>query len=458
MLDTLLRRKQESEQQPGDSASNDRYLEDRKAIRSWIVENPQLVRLADPQDRQHAAQLLETAQVIRDPEDKPDVPGFRYDPSRAITGSLGGEKHVLGRRRYIAFPDEVIGEGGMGRVIRGLDPLFGREVAIKQINPRALERNSGSCLAFVKEARLTANINSPLVPKIFSISWQEFDDGEQVPVIVMERVPESYRSLDKALLEMRIHRKEEVPRLTPQEIWVEVGQLAEVLSQVALLVDTAAQQGIFHKDLKPDNIMADFTSRPGEVDVRVLDFGISNKVYDYERVEAIRGMAGAIGYQSPERAEGMATVNVTIKKHIRYLQEKGRLKDEDVEAYWKEKKQEVEYSSEIFVLASIIYSFIMNESRWALLPIFTTPEYGELQKPENRQQKKRAVLEETKNAVPLPPFFRNRFIRRARFLGFDGEKVIEVLETAWQRDPFARKRAFPTAQDLVRQVFEAYQE
>jgi serine/threonine protein kinase/tetratricopeptide (TPR) repeat protein len=143
--------------------------------------------------------------------------------------------------RYVL--EEVLGEGGMGRVYRALDPRLGRRVALKVLlagsHPEAAAR-------MMREARAAAAFNHPNVVAIYDVG-----EHEESPFIAMELV-------------------------TGQTLRAFVSQDIPIAQKVAWLLDAARglgaahRAGLVHRDIKPDNVMI---TTDGVV--KILDFGIA---------------------------------------------------------------------------------------------------------------------------------------------------------------------------------------
>lgn len=174
-----------------------------------------------------------------------------------------------------------LGRGGMGVVWAALDPVDGREVAVKLLVPRGygselstLERR------FLREARLTARLSHPGIPEVYDHGSQ---DGELY--LVMERVPG--RALDAVIEE---------------EGGLAVERAAAVARTVADVLAYAHGQGVVHRDLKPSNLMI---TPAGEV--KVLDFGVAAALEPRPgetRFTAANATPGTVIYMAPEQAVG----------------------------------------------------------------------------------------------------------------------------------------------------------
>lgn len=182
----------------------------------------------------------------------------------------------IGRYKVI----EELGRGGMGVVYRGEDPVLERQVAIKVLPPKKM--NPKSIERFLREAKTAARLDSPYIVKIHDIG--QIDD---IHFIVMEYVEGSSLS---DLIEY-----EEIP---PYET---LRKRLSIFRQVLEAVSYAHQNGVIHRDLKPDNIMV---NKSGQV--KVMDFGLAFFMGHHSLTE-IGQVMGTAAYVSPEQAAGKLT-------------------------------------------------------------------------------------------------------------------------------------------------------
>jgi eukaryotic-like serine/threonine-protein kinase len=169
---------------------------------------------------------------------------------------------------------EMLGEGGMGMVVRAHDIKLQRDVAIKLIHPRCVTEAQAR-QRFLAEARVLARIRNPSVVEVYS-----FGEYREAPYFVMELVPG--RSLDAWLAQCKGH---------PLAIDEAIG----VLDQVCRGVSAMHRAGAVHHDLKPGNILIGPAFR-----VAVADLGLA-WVVDAESDDA-RPVAGTPAYMAPEIA------------------------------------------------------------------------------------------------------------------------------------------------------------
>ena len=187
----------------------------------------------------------------------------------------------LGHYQLVA----LIGAGGMGEVYRARDPKLGREIAIKVL-PDEVTKNDERLRRFGREAKALAALDHPNIVTVHSI---EEDQG--TPFITMQLVR------GRNLSELIAHKG------------LPLKQFFEIAIPLADAVSSAHEQGVTHRDLKPDNLMV---SDKGQL--KILDFGLailrqgSCKVAGSELPTVTKTQAGRIvgtaAYMSPEQAEG----------------------------------------------------------------------------------------------------------------------------------------------------------
>ena len=189
-----------------------------------------------------------------------------------LIGSMVGEYEVTG----------WIGEGGMGAVLSGIQPLIGKKVAIKILKTQFIS-NPESMKRFVAEARAVNEIGHPNIVDIFSFG--QFEDGTLF--FVMEYLEgETFADY-----------------LTHHQITYENARL--FLSDVLDALEAAHAKGIVHRDLKPDNIFI-IQKNPSKQFVKLLDFGVAKFTEEgLHSVSTTTGLPlGTPVYMSPEQCNG----------------------------------------------------------------------------------------------------------------------------------------------------------
>ncbi len=196
-----------------------------------------------------------------------------------------------------------IGRGGHGIVYLALDPILGRYVAIKIPRPELLCSKEFQS-RFLLEARAAAVLNHPNILKVF-----EAGSAGDTCYIATEYC--NGPSLSHWL------RSQSGP--------VDLRTVATIVAELSDGVQEAHNQGILHRDLKPDNVLLEQLG-PGEASQvaglsgsdpssaavlpgasyrpKLADFGIA-KVFDEDTGLTSTGtVLGTASYMPPEQAAG----------------------------------------------------------------------------------------------------------------------------------------------------------
>ncbi|MGE0761140.1 MAG: serine/threonine-protein kinase, partial [Pirellulaceae bacterium] len=166
-----------------------------------------------------------------------------------------------------------LGHGGFGDVYLARDIHLNREIALKVARGNSLN-SPRELVRFQKEAQNAARIVHPGVAAIYGVFCdeyppyivQEYVEGESLKTLLLFRPPPAQRAVDL------------------------VAQLAETIAH-------AHQQGVYHRDLKPGNILI---TRDGRA--RIVDFGLS--MTDDERWMHQGERCGTSYYMAPEQVRG----------------------------------------------------------------------------------------------------------------------------------------------------------
>ncbi len=170
----------------------------------------------------------------------------------------------------------VIGQGGMGVVLKVWDKQLHRPLAVKLLSPM-LAHTGTARQRFFREAQAVAAVVHPNIVPIYAVTC-----NGPLPYIVMPLV-------GGGSLQQRIER--EGP--------LSIGDVLSIGLQIAEALIAAHQQGIIHRDIKPANILMD----EGGHRVMLSDFGLA-RVLDDASMTASGMVAGTPNYMSPEQARG----------------------------------------------------------------------------------------------------------------------------------------------------------
>lgn len=207
------------------------------------------------------------------PNDGAKLVRFVTQPDRLIGRTFDGRYTVV----------EKLGEGGMGSVYRSRQHSFGREVAIKVVNP-GLVTDPMIIKRFLREAKLSSRLSHPNAVAV--LDFGQTDDG--IFYLVMELV--QGRTLHDAMAQ--------TPQFTPERV-VRVG------TQICDALECAHDLGIVHRDLKPSNVMLLSSGRDL---VKVLDFGLAKSLAVDDRSTTMTGTRGGLmgtpAFVAPELALG----------------------------------------------------------------------------------------------------------------------------------------------------------
>jgi tetratricopeptide (TPR) repeat protein/tRNA A-37 threonylcarbamoyl transferase component Bud32 len=178
---------------------------------------------------------------------------------------------ILGNRYKII---KEIGSGGMAWVYLAEDLIEGVRVAAKVLYPQFSEDIS-YIQRFNREAKLAINLSEPHIVRVL-----DYGATRDIHYLIMEYIE------GRDLLEVL----EERGPLPYEEV-------LNIASQVAMALEHASQQGVVHRDIKPQNLMV-----TADGVVKVCDFGIARAVTLPSLTQS--GFVGSPYYISPEQAMG----------------------------------------------------------------------------------------------------------------------------------------------------------
>ncbi len=171
--------------------------------------------------------------------------------------------------------EKPLGQGAMGQVFLATQLSMDRRVALK-ILPQMIAQDDEMVDRFVNEVKTLAHIDHPNIVTAF-------EAGMKGGVYYL-----AMTYIDGEDLGARIKREGVIPEKEALKI---IRKVAEALAYVW------DEHRILHNDMKPDNIMID---RKGEV--RIMDLGLSKKVFQCTGFTMTGVVAGTPNYMSPEQA------------------------------------------------------------------------------------------------------------------------------------------------------------
>ena len=174
--------------------------------------------------------------------------------------------------------DRKIGEGGMGSVYHARQLSLDRSVAIKVLPPD-LKHDKKFLMRFEQEAKSLARINHPNILHIYDFGE---DNRNGIYYMVMEFVD----GLDLAEI---LRQRRRVPVL----------EVLDMIRQSSLGLEQAAEKGVVHRDIKPDNLMV-----TSDGVWKVSDFGLAKNIEASTQMTRAGIRVGTPAFMSPEQCDG----------------------------------------------------------------------------------------------------------------------------------------------------------
>lgn len=180
---------------------------------------------------------------------------------------------------------ELIGTGGMANVYKAVclgqnGPVpAGTTVAVKVLRPE-LMHDADLVHRFKNESKAISLLNHPNIVKVYDVSV-----NDRLQYIVMEYVDG---------MTLREYLNERGGKLTSRET-------VHFISQILEALEHAHQNGVVHRDIKPQNIMLLDNGQ-----LRMMDFGIARISRAENQLLSGKAM-GSVHYISPEQARGDVT-------------------------------------------------------------------------------------------------------------------------------------------------------
>jgi CheY-like chemotaxis protein len=176
---------------------------------------------------------------------------------------------------------EEVGSGGMGMVYRAIDRDLGEQVAVKTLRPELL-RDPTLIERFKSEIRLARHISNKHV-----VRTHDFGERDGICYLTMEYVE---GITVRELLDTRGN--------------LGVGPTLAIAAQLAHSLVAAHEQGVIHRDIKPQNLLLD-----REGGLKVMDFGVARLAAGPSRLTEVGMVIGTPDYMAPEQMLGEAVTD-----------------------------------------------------------------------------------------------------------------------------------------------------
>jgi serine/threonine-protein kinase len=174
--------------------------------------------------------------------------------------------------------EEVLGTGGMGKVVRASHLFLQQQFAIKVLLPHMAE-SAETVSRFLREAQATSKLKSEHIARVHDVG--RMADG--VPFMVMEYL--GGNDLNQILR----HHGAQTSKI-----------VCDLMLQACEGMAEAHSLGIVHRDIKPSNFF--ITTRPdGTMLLKILDFGISKTPVGITELTGASTVIGTPTYMSPEQ-------------------------------------------------------------------------------------------------------------------------------------------------------------
>ena len=172
--------------------------------------------------------------------------------------------------------EEVVGHGGMSTVYKAHDSLLERNVALKVLHQQYNE-DEDFVERFKREARSVAQLQHP---NIVTVIDRGEEDGRQYIV---------FEFIDGENLKELVVRKGRL----------DLRDALEIALEVARGLAFAHDNGLVHRDVKPQNVLLN-----GDGRAKVTDFGIARSLDVDHGVTQTGTILGTSNYIAPEQASG----------------------------------------------------------------------------------------------------------------------------------------------------------
>ena len=213
----------------------------------------------------------------------PDAASDQRETINAESETSGGESSTTSKRSKPSIGKigrfeliRAVGSGGFGDVYLARDTTLGRDVAVKL--PKFRADDKVRFRRFVNEAKSSAKLRHPNIVAVY----ESGRTSKGQPFLVSEFIA-----------------GHPLASVTENEQF-DLKKKIEWLRDLAHALAYAHEEGVIHRDIKPDNILLDEKLRP-----QITDFGLAKLVDEQSSLETKDGsLLGTPAYMSPEQARG----------------------------------------------------------------------------------------------------------------------------------------------------------
>jgi tetratricopeptide (TPR) repeat protein len=191
-------------------------------------------------------------------------------PAPTLPGSLPLGTLFAGRYEILA----LVGRGGMGCVYAARDRELDKVIALKTI--RGDDGDTLAVQRFKQELLLARRITHKNVVRIYDLG-----EADGIKFFTMELIA-----------------GEDLKDMIVRQVRIPFAQTVGLARQILSALQEAHEQGVVHRDLKPQNIMVDHAGVP-----HLMDFGIA-RAAGGESMTATGAIIGTPDYMSPEQVRG----------------------------------------------------------------------------------------------------------------------------------------------------------
>ena len=200
-----------------------------------------------------------------------DLSSGKMGPAASAASVLPPGMEIGKRYRVL----RILGRGGMGAVYQVQDLQLDREVALKLIRPDIAE-NEAVIERFKREIQLSSKVTHKNVLRVYDLG-----ESDGVPYLTMHYI-----------------EGEDLASLIKREKRLPIARTLRLFRQICEGLQAAHEQGVIHRDLKPQNVMLDPSDR-----VYLTDFGLA-KTLEQSGITQTGAVIGTPYYMSPEQVKG----------------------------------------------------------------------------------------------------------------------------------------------------------